>query len=549
MQRGSSRTSEQTPQRALHPPPRISCQQPARSTNAVPSTGRAAIANSHIAGEPSADSPSRKRRREWPTEAGGAQTVSSSLPPGPCSSSSAPASGSLVGVLTRPSVGQHVQTRPPTGPFLPAPGATTGPPTTKSTETQPHAGTLPNALAGQQSAAGLLADSSQMPLETTAPSSRVVSRYPKRKIRLGLETEFYIAARCEKHHSDDRREFIRILADKYNRKIAGRHRSMQRHMLTESFSQGYNGRDRYGREWTFVHEEGFYFRTGKFWQLKMLSPVFDIVPGSDWQQHVQALWSYLTKHYQIRYGSDCRNGIYVSLHPECNLPELKRVISSVFHFEPAIEALLPENRLDAWCAKSNWLYHELTAPEAMSRHDFLLDIQEAGDKRTLVDKVQDISHGDTCEFCWNFSGLQGNDSYQHGRMINFRKPPAGPSEPASTFRWAQFTITFILAAIQYGSPDNLTSLSHNIGELRSFMSHAALPEEVGDFHLIDMLWKGKDPKAAREPTMDKSHLDDPDRKWELGVNLKRLVQEDAVECQATIPQGFWNYLRGFDPTA
>lgn len=282
----------------------------------------------------------------------------------------------------------------------------------------------------------------------------------------------------------------------------------------------------------------------------MLSPVFDIVPGSDWQQHMQALWSYLTKYYQIKYGNDCRTGIHVSLQPECNLPELKRLISSIFHFEPAIEALLPENRLDAWCARSNWLYHELTAPEAMSRHDFLLDIQEAGDKTTLVNKVQDISHGDACEFCWNFSGLQGNDFYQHGQMINFRKPPAGPSLPASAFRWAQFTITFILAAIRYGSPDNLTSLSHNIGELRSFMSRAALPDGVGEFHLIDMLWKGKDPKAAREPTMAKAHLDEPEScRWELGVNIKRLVEEDAVQCQATIPQELWNYLKGFDPTA
>lgn len=81
------------------------------------------------------------------------------------------------------------------------------------------------------------------------------------------------------------------------------------------------------------------------------------------------------------------------------------------------------------------------------------------------------------------------------------------------------------------------------------MSRAALPDGVGEFHLMDMLWKGKDPKAAREPTMAKVHLDDPDRKWELGVNIKRLVEGDAVECQATIPQELWNYLRGFDPTA
>ena len=63
-----------------------------------------------------------------------------------------------------------------------------------------------------------------------------------------------------------------------------------------------------------------------------------------WRDEVEALWSFLHRAYFISGNSNCSTHVHVSRAEDFTLLELKRISQVVIHFEPGLEALMPDER-------------------------------------------------------------------------------------------------------------------------------------------------------------------------------------------------------------
>lgn len=284
----------------------------------------------------------------------------------------------------------------------------------------------------------------------------------------------------------------------------------------------------------------------------MVSPIFDIDTHSSWQLHVREIWKYLVDNYELRNSDNRYTTIHVCFSPKYNLTELQRIACSIIHFETAFEALQPENIHDAERALSHWLHIPSFAQSPRSRSASIDYIEQPyqiyRDLLRVLQGNSDPVYGGEL-YAWNFYGVD------KGGMIEFRKPP-GCLPPTQVFSWAELTMTFILASMRYGSSANLSAFSHDIGGLKEFVSQVDIPGGVGTPHYLHRMWEGKNLKAAREPIMLKTHFDiadsynpEPAEIYEEWMTIKKMIEYDARECNAIVPQHLRNHLSGFDTTA
>ena len=67
------------------------------------------------------------------------------------------------------------------------------------------------------------------------------------------------------------------------------------------------------------------------------------------------MWNYLNANYKITANASCGTHVHMSVAGGYSLEELKRLSHAIIHFEPALEALLPEDRWGNEYTKSNWI--------------------------------------------------------------------------------------------------------------------------------------------------------------------------------------------------
>lgn len=280
----------------------------------------------------------------------------------------------------------------------------------------------------------------------------------------------------------------------------------------------------------------------------MISPTFNVVPHSPWKHHVKAVWKFLSDNYKIASLDGFNTRIRVSFDPGYTLTELKRIASSVIHFETAIEPLQPENPSDACVALSSWLHSWPFARSRRGRSASINYIDQCFTSTELRSVINGNSIGDD-DYAWDFWDVRPNGS------LEFRKPPPC-LWPPDIFSWAEFTMAFILAAMRYGSPEYLRRCRHDVGALKDFVSRVDIPGD-GPHHL-DRIWEGVSLNAAREPMMhtrEVTDIDAPqhelarDEVWRYWVKLKETVELDAEQCAASVPQALQRHLNRFDTSA
>lgn len=111
--------------------------------------------------------------------------------------------------------------------------------------------------------------------------------------------------------------------------------------------------------------------------------------------------------------------------------------------------------------------------------------------------------------------------------------------------------------MRYGFPADLRGFSRNVGGLRSFVSQVDVPgaaADGGELQHLDRIWAGQEARAAREPGLCKGHFDvfpEFNRRvlWRLWLQLREMIEEDARDSGAVIPQSLGEYLRLFDKSA
>jgi Putative amidoligase enzyme len=183
---------------------------------------------------------------------------------------------------------------------------------------------------------------------------------------------------------------------------------------------------------------------------------------------------------------------------------------------------MPQHRRTTNYAKSNWLQGNLLGIANKSRRESIAAIDEipvAGDdeedKSRIINLMQDHSDRD---YAWNFTNICWGKG-----TIEFRKPPASTSA-AEALSWAELAMSFIQAAIRYGTTNRLQRVPSTVGGLRWFLEQARRTG-VNEPARLDCIWANHAEHESVQPQFDSQWWTDHEGRL-LQANLKMLAVRD-----------------------
>lgn len=248
--------------------------------------------------------------------------------------------------------------------------------------------------------------------------------------------------------------------------------------------------------------------------MELVSPKFDVRPQSEWRKNVESTWAWLQQNYFISSNDLCGTHIHVSLKPVYELADLQRIACAVIHFETAFEALMPPERRGNAFAKSNWLASPVLAQRGLSRADSIALIEQG---RWMDEALEPVQRFGDRDYAWNFESL-----IKHG-TIEFRKPPPSLTGDEA-LGWAELTLNFIQAAIQYGTSERLQKVPSTVRGLRWFLRQVNVPGMNEPSRLQSIWATQKDMDAALEPEHDARKGSMPD--MSMDAKLRQISSED-----------------------
>jgi Putative amidoligase enzyme len=206
------------------------------------------------------------------------------------------------------------------------------------------------------------------------------------------------------------------------------------------------------------------------------------------------MWIYLKENFYIEANDSCGTHVHISLSEGYTLKNLKSVAQTIIHFEPSLEALLPENRRGNEYSRSNWIDNPNFAYKKLSRAQSIDVIEQCSTIREVV-LLMNPNHDKM--FGWNFLYLLSDPK----GTIEFRRGAASTTV-TDVFMWVELAMSFIQAAIRIGVPENLQKIPRTVGGLQWFIKKADLGDSVtGMFESrhLDRLFAGKGPDATLSP--------------------------------------------------
>ncbi|KAH8691937.1 putative amidoligase enzyme-domain-containing protein [Talaromyces proteolyticus] len=316
--------------------------------------------------------------------------------------------------------------------------------------------------------------------------------YPSGSYGIGVEVEFLLSPRQETK-SNSIRDFSIKVASSYNTYLdqlaPGRHPRMH-----NAIDEAYLGPQ--FAEWSLDSDSTIEMpnKGHEPWGLESISPIFRAHNGSTWREHVEFMWRFLVTDFHISVNTSCGTHVHLSRVGGYSLADLKKICQSIIHFEPAFEAILPEERLGNEYARSNWLDNENFGHQNLSRKQSIAVINKVSSIRELVLLMN--PHHDKM-FGWNLLYLLNNP---HG-TIEFRRGAASASVQ-NVFAYIEIAMSFVEAAIRLGDPKTLQKVPSTVGGLRQFIQAANLPDGIPglfDSRYLNLIFLGKLETAFREP--------------------------------------------------
>lgn len=242
---------------------------------------------------------------------------------------------------------------------------------------------------------------------------------------------------------------------------------------------------------------------------------------------MEATWEYLQRHYAIIADSRCGTHVHISFESpgEYIAEDIRRIARCVIHFEPALEALMPQDRRGNVFAKSNWLEGHLLGKANKSRRESIAAIDEIpvvdNEALDIIRIIALMQHKGDRDYGWNFINLCCGMA-----TIEFRKPPASTT-PEQALSWAELAMSFIQASVRYGTPKRLQRVPSTVGGLRWFLEQARRTG-VNEPGRLEWLWAGHADDAALQPQLD-SDLYFGEEGLMLEARLRKLAMEDQMQ--------------------
>ena len=226
-------------------------------------------------------------------------------------------------------------------------------------------------------------------------------------------------------------------------------------------------------------------------RLRIQSPMLRATPGSRWRQNIYTMWSWLLENYHVSGDHDaCDTHIWFSMNPDLGLAESNLIAQAIIYFEAAIDALLP-HRNGSLNARSNWLHAARFAPSDRSRLESMRLIQP-NPYLFVIGALMGSNYCIDERFGWNFQEF--GDEFER---IQFRKPGLS-TNAAYGLSWAEFTMAFVLSAIQCESMENLLRVPPNVRGLKWFLQRRNV-RGLNDSPLMRNVWGNFLPEAMLTP--------------------------------------------------
>ena len=221
----------------------------------------------------------------------------------------------------------------------------------------------------------------------------------------------------------------------------------------------------------------------------MTTPLFRAYKDSPWRKEIKETWGFLNRNYDVSTNDQCATHVHISIRRGFQLVDMQRIAQCIIHFEPAIEALLPEPRRGLSYARSNWLDNRNFLSK--SRQYAIEAISRTRERQEVVDLMSPRPLGE--HFAWTFCKLEKH------KTIEFRKP--GPSESAAeAIMWAEFAMGFVLAAMQTeNTVGYFRRVPPNVGGLKRFLLQEKKERHMCDPSYLEPLWRGKTGNESRQP--------------------------------------------------
>lgn len=178
-----------------------------------------------------------------------------------------------------------------------------------------------------------------------------------------------------------------------------------------------------------------------------------------------------------------------------SLEELKRLSHAIIHFEPALEALLPEDRRGNEYTKSNWIDNPNFGRRRVSRRESMALIERCTTGRELILLMNPNRNGEHDKFYgWNFLNLLASPE----ATVEFRRGAASVNTQDALI-WIEFAISFVQTSLNFGTIENLRRVPADVGGLRWFLDSSKPSSAMHDYRCVDLFFAGSNPQASIQP--------------------------------------------------
>lgn len=172
--------------------------------------------------------------------------------------------------------------------------------------------------------------------------------------------------------------------------------------------------------------------------LENISPIFRAYPGSVWRGHIEVMWRYLREVFHVEANDSCGTHVHHSIAEGYTLQNLKQVAQTIIHFEPALEALLPESRRGNEYSRSSWIDNRNFGYKNLNRRQSMKLIDDCSNISELVVLMNpDHDKMFECNFLYLLNNRNGTIEFRRG---------AASTNVIDVFVWVEFAMSFVQAA-------------------------------------------------------------------------------------------------------